>query len=118
VITIDLSNPGSLEKILSSLKGENSANHLDFALVHIDVSTYKPTHHTLEEIHPYLNIHGSVVLERGIGIDGVGHAINEFLSENQGDFRFVGEECDTIWIAPKKGYGWTDSRVSTFPEYL
>jgi len=91
---------------------------LDFALVHMDVSTYKPTQYALEAVHPYLNLHGSLVLERGIGIEGVGHAINEFLSENQGDFRFVGEECDTIWIASKKGYGWTDSRVSTFPEYL
>jgi hypothetical protein len=118
VIPVDLDKPGTLGKVLSTLKNENNSDGLEFALVHIDVSTYKPTHHTLEAVHPYLNVHGSLVLERGIGIEGVGHAINEFLSENQGDFRFVGEECDTIWVAPKKGYGWTDSRVSTFPEYL
>jgi len=118
LITVDLDLPNSLEKVFASLKNENGSNNLDFALVHIDVSTYKPTQYALEIVHRYLNIHGSLVLERGLGIEGVGHAINEFLSENQGDFRFVGEECDTIWIAPKKGYGWTDSRVSTFPEYM
>lgn len=118
LITVNLETPDNLEKIFASLKNESGANDLDFALVHMDVSTYKPTQYALEAVHPYLNLHGSLVLERGIGIEGVGHAINEFLSENQGDFRFVGEECDTIWISPKKGYGWTDSRVSTFPEYL
>jgi hypothetical protein len=118
ILPVDMNNPDSIERILSSLNDDDKGKRLDFALIHIDVSTYKPTRHALEAVYRYLNIHGSLVVERGIGIEGVGHAINEFLSENQGDFRFVGEECDTIWIASKKGYGWTDSRVSTFPEYL
>jgi hypothetical protein len=115
---VNLETREDLEMIFAELKKENRSSDLDFALVHIDVSTYKPTQHCLETVYPFLNLHGSLVVERGIGIEGVGHAINEFLSENQADFRFVGEECDTIWIAPKKGYGWTDSRVSTYPEYL
>jgi len=115
VTDIDLNE---LERVFFSLTDENGVIPFEIALVHIDVSTYNPTRHALEATHQYLNLHGSIVIERGIGLKGVEQAVNEFLSENQGDFRFVGEECDTIWISSKKGYGWTDSRVCTFPEYL
>jgi hypothetical protein len=103
---------------ISSKLTELGLAESQIALAHIDLTTYEPTKNALFAIQYLVQQHGAIVVERGVGIDGVGHAVNEFLTMEKGHFRFVGEECDTIWLGHQKGYSWTDSRVSTFADYL
>jgi hypothetical protein len=110
VLKRTIKNPGDLALLL--------AEHHEIALAHVDIGTFGGTFSTLVDVIQLLHRDGSIAIEHGLEAEGVGSAINEFLWNPDNSVRYVGEECEVVWVSRKVGYAWTDARIGASPEYL